>query len=208
MQKYKWLIQLTSFSILLIVCRVAYTSGLMFSFLLWNIFLAAVPLYFSIKALNAEKKTGIVVYSVLWLLFFPNSMYIITDLFHLHKRPGIPLWYDLLLIFSAATNGMILGFLSVGNMEKVLVRFNSTKVRNLVIFCIMVLCGYGIYLGRFERWNSWDIVAQPHNLAYSMYSHIVHPFRNRDTWLISFGFGLWMYLLYGYTRKLKIAHDN
>lgn len=204
MQKYKWLLPLTCFSTLLVVCRVLFTSSLMYSFLVWNIFLAAVPLYLSVKALNAEKKSSLIVYSMLWLLFFPNSMYIVTDLFHLGKKPQVPLWYDLLLIFSSATNGIIYGFLSLSNMEKILNRFSSARVRNLVIFTVMILCGYGIYLGRFERWNSWDVITQPYDLTYSVVSHITHPFKNSDAWLISFCFGMWMYLLYKYVRLVRI----
>lgn len=206
MQKYKWLIPLTSFSVLLITIRVAYTSQLMFSFLLWNIFLAAIPLFLSVQALKTNNKLRLLGYSGLWLLFFPNSMYIITDLFHLTEREQIPLWYDLILLFSSAMNGLIYGFLSLSNMEKIIARLNNNAIRNLLVFCVMLLCGYGIYLGRFERWNSWDIITQPHNLAGSILSHIVHPFRNIDVWSLSFCFGLWMYLLYRYARILRVTH--
>ncbi|HEY9177377.1 MAG TPA: DUF1361 domain-containing protein, partial [Flavipsychrobacter sp.] len=125
MQKYKWLIPLTSFSVLLITIRVAYTSQLMFSFLLWNIFLAAIPLFLSVQALKTNNKLRLLGYSGLWLLFFPNSMYIITDLFHLTEREHIPLWYDLILLFSSAMNGLIYGFLSLSNMEKIIARLNN-----------------------------------------------------------------------------------
>lgn len=206
MQKYKWLLPLTGFSVLLIVARVLYTSEFMFSFLLWNIILALVPLFMSVKALNADTSIKRLVFSCLWLLFFPNSMYIITDLFHLKQRDEIPLWYDLILLFSSAMNGLIYGLLSLSNMEKIIARLNNNILRNLLVFCIMLLCGYGIYLGRFERWNSWDIITQPYSLADSIVSHIRHPFANRDVWMLSFSFGIWMYLLYRYGKTIKVTH--
>ncbi|MCB9047053.1 MAG: DUF1361 domain-containing protein [Chitinophagales bacterium] len=204
MKKYSWLIPLSLFSVLLIIARVVYTSSLMFSFLVWNIFLAAVPLYFSLKALNSNRKLTTTIYSALWLLFFPNSMYIITDLFHLMPRENVPLWFDLLILFSSATNGVLFGFLSLSNMEKTFKKFSSSRMRHVLVLFIMLLCGYGIYLGRFERWNSWDIIAQPYMLSISVMHDIVHPVRNINTWALSLSFGIWMFLLYRFVQKIRL----
>lgn len=195
---------LTIFNTLLIIGRIAYCGKLMFAFLIWNTFLAVVPLYFSVKAINAQKKAPIIGYSILWLLFFPNAMYIITDLFHLTERPGIPLWYDLLLLFSCATNGLILGLLSLRNMDKILSRYLPERSKQLLILMCMILCGYGIYLGRFERWNSWDVITQPYFLISSIAHDIIHPVRNKNVWALSTGFGIWLYLLYRYAQKIRI----
>lgn len=201
-QKYNWLVPSLAFSIVLIIVRVIYMQELMFSFLIWNLFLAAIPLYMSYKALQSSSKSTIIAYSLIWLLFFPNSMYIITDLFHLKNRPDIPLWYDLMLLFSAAMNGIILGLLSIINMEKVFHGFRNKKLKKLATLAVFVLCGYGIYLGRYERWNSWDIVAQPHSLLYDIFSDIRHPFRNSEAWMLSICFAVWMYIIYQHVKRL------
>lgn len=203
MKKYSWLNPLILFNIVLILIRIIYTGKLLFAFLVWNLFLAAVPLYFSVKCTKAGSRAGVLTYACLWLLFFPNSMYIITDLFHLTERAEIPLWYDLLLLFSSATTGVLLRMLSLRNIEKQLPEKVNGRVKNLLVFIVMVLCGYGIYLGRFDRWNSWDVVTQPYYLIKSIAYHIIHPIRNSNVWTLSMFFGVWLYLLYHYSKKLR-----
>lgn len=201
-QKYKWLAPSLIFSCLLITGRVVYTGHFTFLFLLWNLFLAAVPLYLGNKLQTVPNKYIGWLYAALWLLFFPNAMYIVTDLFHLKQRNDIPLWYDLLTLLSSALNGIIMGFLSLRKVEKWMLGFISRKHLSAIIFSLLLLCGYGIYLGRYERWNSWDIVAQPTSLLYHMGHHIIHPFRNIDIWILSTAFAIWMYLLYSYFPKI------
>lgn len=196
LKKYNWLIPSALFSVAMILSRNIYTSNVVFIFLLWNLFLAVVPLYFSHKALQAKKNIYIWMLSGAWLLFFPNAMYIVTDLFHLRERPDAPLWFDLLLLFSTALNGIIMGFLSLYNIEKLLVRYVSRKVSYPIVFLFFVLCGYGVYLGRYERWNSWDVITQPYGLLYDIAYDIVHPFRNKQVWALSASFAMWMFLLY------------
>lgn len=204
MKKYRAILPVTVFSILLIVGRVIYTGELMFCFLLWNIFLAAIPLYFSHKARASTTNIPRLLFSGVWLLFFPNAMYIITDLFHLQDRAVVPLWYDLLLLFSAALNGLAYGLISLRNIDKTWTPFISGRWRHVLIFLVMILCGYGIYLGRFDRWNSWDIVTQPYYLIRCVAYDLIHPLRSKEVWALSTCFGAWLYLLYRYIQKIKI----
>ena len=202
-EKYKWLLPSLCFSGMLIVCRVLYTGHLTFLFLLWNLFLAALPLYFAhrVHLANSSRKGWL--FAALWLLFFPNAMYITTDLFHLYQREYIPLWYDLLLILSAALNGVVLGIISLQKMEQWLVGFIDKRYLSFIVFLVFVMCGYGIYLGRYERWNSWDIVTNPFGLAGDIIHHVIHPFRNKDIWILSAAFGTWMFLIYQQLVRLK-----
>lgn len=188
---------------ILLIGRVVRTGSLMFFFIPWNLFLAVIPLYFSFKLLQTEKKSTAAALLMAWLLFFPNSMYIITDLFHLQERERIPLWYDLIVLFSSAVLGVIVGFLSVMNVEGYLSRYINGRTMPVVMLSFFMLCGYGIYLGRFMRWNSWDIVVQPFALATDMIQDIIHPFRNKECWLLTVLFGTWLYLMYRYFKKLK-----
>ena len=203
-QSYKWLMPSLAFTISLLVWRVCYTGNFTFLFLLWNLFLAGIPLYIVHRLEHREQSIKAKwVHMALWLLFFPNSMYIVTDLFNLKQRGDIPLWFDLLTLLSAALNGVIMGFHSLYKIEGHLAGFLHKKYRPLLLFAIMLLCAYGIYLGRYERWNSWDIVAQPFSLFSNMAHHILHPFRNKDVWVLSMVFATWMYLLY--THIVRIA---
>ncbi|HRG59564.1 MAG TPA: DUF1361 domain-containing protein [Bacteroidia bacterium] len=166
------------FSLLLILFRIYFTSGLYLSFLLWNLFLAWLPYYFSnhlLQYFQQGKATWkLVLLFSLWLLFFPNSPYIITDLFHLTNHGEMPLWYDLAIIFSIAWSGLILGFLSLMQVHYFLIQKFGEFKSWLQIACIQLLCAYGIYLGRYERFNSWDILTQP----FSLFNEILDLFCN------------------------------
>lgn len=202
-EKYKWLLPSLAFSIALTLVRIAYTGYSLYFWMNWNLFLAIIPLYISYKARTTNKRSHRWLLGVLWLLFFPNAIYMVTDLFHLSPTQDIPLWYDLLLLFSMALNGIILGMLSLNNIEQAISTMLKKKVMHITTFSLLFLCGYGIYLGRYERWNSWDIVTQPHLLLSSIVQHVIHPFNNLEVWAISFSFSIWMYLLYQYMNRLK-----
>ncbi|RYE58344.1 MAG: DUF1361 domain-containing protein [Sphingobacteriales bacterium] len=198
---YRHLLPLLLFTIILVLVRVAITESPRYIFLLWNVFLAILPLYFSNKAVTTTKNLMFAFWSGLWMLFLPNSFYIVTDLYHLGISTGIPQWFDLVLISSAAANGIIYSFLSLRNIELRLNGLFNTSVISLLLGLMMLLCGYGVYLGRYNRWNSWDIVCNPLSLVRDIAFHVMHPFRNVDVWGLSLVFGLWMYLLYMAFRK-------
>jgi uncharacterized membrane protein len=133
-------------------------------FLGWNLFLAWVPLLlaFYLKK-HFTFKWGVRFYMVLgiWLLFFPNAPYIITDLIHLNERYNPAAWYDILLLFSSALNGLLLGFYSLYLVHNKLRMQFSERTTWILVFGFSVLSGYGIYLGRVLRWNSWDLFFHP-----------------------------------------------
>ena len=205
-KSYKWLAPSVAFTLLLIIIRMVCSETLVFVFIPWNIFLAILPLYFSYKAIKAANNKLTFLYTALWLLFFPNAMYIVTDLFHLQVRKNVPLWYDLLVLFSAAINGVTLGFLSLYNIEKLLVQKVRAKHVAISIFAVFILCGYGIYLGRYLRWNSWDIVVQPFSLLSDIAYDLRHPLRNAESWSLSILYGVWLYLIYRYLRKIPLQY--
>jgi uncharacterized membrane protein len=95
-----------------------------FLFINWNLFLAAIPWALSsIVVANPKLKHNgfaLVALVLAWLVFFPNSPYILTDLLHLRAMLGVPCWYDLLMILSFAWTGLLFGFLSLRDMETLL----------------------------------------------------------------------------------------
>jgi uncharacterized membrane protein len=106
----KWLMLSCLFSIGLTAFRVVYTKQYLFVWLGWNLFLALVPFFITNAAIRRpqwiERNSRFAILFTVWLLFIPNSFYIITDLFHLRMRSEVPLWFDLALIFSFAWNGI------------------------------------------------------------------------------------------------------
>lgn len=202
-KKYQWLLPQLSFTMLMFAGRWVRTQNLTFAFIGWNLFLALIPLYFSYKASELRSKWMQYACMLTWLAFFPNSIYIVTDLMHLAQRSDMPLWYDLLLLFSAALNGVVFGFLSLHNVEQWLQLQPYRKLSRPIIFLLLLGCGFGIYLGRYQRWNSWDVIADPWALASDIARHILHPIRYIQCWMVSLFFGWWMFVAYHFFRNMR-----
>ena len=201
-RKYKWLLPMLSFPLTLLLMRIVHTRTITFVFLPWNLFLAFLPMVFSHWLHKTNDKVSAWCMFGLWLLFFPNAMYIVTDLFHLKESGAAPQWFDLLLLFSAALTGVLMGMSSLQNVEKFLKAKLSPRLVHASVFGIFLLCGYGIYLGRYLRWNSWDIFTQPFGLLLDIAHDVRHPFRAIDTWALTGLFATWLFLLYRYGRPL------
>lgn len=193
------------FSLSLYLFRVWYSGSFLFLFIPWNLFLAWLPLFFSSKIKNAELSIKNSLLFALWLLFFPNSPYLITDLFHLQQREGVPLYYDLVLLFMAAWNGLLMGLYSLRNIEQLLLkRLPANKVRAIVSSCL-VLCGFGIYLGRYDRYNSWHLLTQPYDLLKGILSKIIYPASHPGAWAVTILFAVLLLLIYETLKKMP-AH--
>jgi uncharacterized membrane protein len=169
----RMLILSVTFSIGLNLFRTLYTGRASFYFLIWNLFLAAVPYFISRALLRhpqwIENRLKFWPAFTCWLLFVPNSFYILTDLFHLHERPEVPLWFDLALIFSFAWNGLLLGILSVRQMEKIVEVKLGLRSELLFLLPIMFLNALGIFIGRYLCYNSWDVVTNPLHLHTTLF---------------------------------------
>jgi uncharacterized membrane protein len=204
---HQWLAASCLFSFFLLCVRVIATGRLTYVFLLWNLFLAFIPFAISqwlfkniAVAGNKLKLTAIILG---WLLFIPNSFYILTDLFHLGQFSSAPKWFDLLLIFSFAWNGLLLGTLSLRKMELVVQAASGRKVSLVFVFAVMVLIAFGIYVGRFLRYNSWDVIVQPFALFEEIAAMIGHPFHNKMEWGMILCYALFMSLLYITIRQMS-----
>lgn len=157
-------------------------SGTMdYDFLLWNLFLAWLPLVMSYMASSFASKRRFValtvpIAAVLWLLFFPNAPYILTDLFHLrHPRENVPVWFDTLLINWFAWTGLLIGVFSLFIMHDLVRKAFGRVTGWLFVMVVGTLCGVGIYIGRFLRWNSWDVILHPYERLSEMLYYVLHP---------------------------------
>jgi uncharacterized membrane protein len=199
------LILCSFFSIGLMSFRIIYTGHLLFAFLAWNLFLAFVPYAISkrMSAASINNKWKFLLYSFAWLLFIPNSFYIITDLFHLDMNEEVPLWYDLALLLSFAWSGLLFGILSVRQMEKLFESNFNEKFDLLFIFSVMALNGFGIYIGRYLRFNSWDVVTNPFQLISDILYLFVHPIRSRFDWSMIVCYTILLTMIYFTIKKLN-----
>lgn len=173
--------------------------------LMWNLFLAWIPLLFALVArrLKSKKLTSLFFVGC-WLLFFPNAPYIITDLVHLHNLDKQLWWYDSLGIFVAAFTGLLIGIYSIQIVHNLLNTFFSRAGAWLLIFGSMMASGFGIYLGRFSRLNSWNIVSDPMYLVKICIRDLQNPLALKTTLL--FGFVLSVIYIAYYTL-FNIEHE-
>lgn len=193
---------------LLLTVRIKVTESFHYAFLIWNLFLAFIP--YVITFILGSQKTWqrswwtFLPLFVLWLLFLPNTPYLISDLQHLHYAPKAMVWYDALLLFIFAAYGLYIMTLTIQEMKGILSEKIPMKWIPVVITSIFILCGFGIYLGRFLRWNSWDILQNPMTLFEDIVMRIRHPFTYAQTWVVTFGYaGITSLFYVWYTSLLK-----
>jgi uncharacterized membrane protein len=202
----QWLIISCAFSCMLVAARALVTGEQTFLFLIWNLFLAFVPYAISewlstrIRLMESRVTLGLILF--VWLVFIPNSFYILTDLFHLYDRHDAPRWFDLLLIFSFAWNGLLLGLLSVRRVETILQAVSGRSFSLLIVFAVMWLNAFGVYIGRYLRFNTWDVISKPFSLFSELLDIIVHPVHNRMNWGMIFIYAVFMTVLYVTIKKM------
>ena len=165
----------------LVIARVYYSDSGRYIGLVWNLFLAWIPflLAYSAYILSWRRIMAylvIPIFSFLWLIFFPNAPYILTDLQHLSQTPGAaPVWYDVIMLVWFSWTGMLLGIVSLNLMQEIIRREFSRGMGWAFVFSVAGLSSVGIYVGRFIRLNSWDILQEPANTADSLWSWLADP---------------------------------
>ena len=208
---YLILLMMCTFGIMLSVLRVVATGSTMFLFLNWNLFLAIIPFvvtrFVVYKKAIIDKRLFLVVL-VFWLLFFPNSPYILTDLFHLKKSTSMPLWYDLILVLSYAWAALVFGFMSLSDIQKMSATHFGQRITTIGIIVILFVSSFGVYLGRYLRWNSWDIVTNPLRLLGDIGNEIFHPFDHPRTWGVTLVLGCFLNLAYFSLQAIRKERYN
>jgi uncharacterized membrane protein len=158
-----------------------HTGDSFYEFLVWNLILAWVPFVLALAAYaSARRKMTVaaVAFSALWLIFFPNAPYLLTDFIHLHETPETPLWYDGLMLAAFAWTGLLLGFASLYLMQMMWRRAAGTLASWLGVVAALALGSFGVYLGRFPRFNSWDALVRPRSIAHVIATELENPFQN------------------------------
>lgn len=195
------------FSIALVVLWMINTGTNHFIWLPWNLFLAFIPYVISYQLEQRpswlESRWRFFTCLLLWLLFLPNSFYILTDLFHLRSYPNSSQWYDLVMIFSFAWNGLLLGILSVQQMERIVVNTFLRGNEFLFLLPVMLLNGWGVYIGRVMRYNTWDVVANPVDLLNDAGAMALHPFQYTYAWAMIIVMGVLTSLIYLSIKRLS-----
>lgn len=173
------------------------------SFLVWNLVLAFIP--WLISAILHVRRFAVrsvqLFLMLLWLLFFPNAPYILTDIIHLGKGKSFLLYYDLIILLAYSFTGLFYAFVSLHLIESILARDFHIKRPFIISVFELYLCAFGIYLGRFLRWNSWDIVLHGRTILSDIGIRVIRPVFYVDTWMFVFFFGTMLVLYYQRDRK-------
>ncbi|WP_236951666.1 DUF1361 domain-containing protein [Mariniflexile rhizosphaerae] len=174
--------------------RIKLNHSFFYLFLIWNLFLAIIPFVItSYLTLQPNiKKMKLILWFGIWLLFLPNAPYIITDLMHLRLNPDSYLWLDILVVTSFACNGLLLFYLSVLDMKNILKTYIKKPVNDILLITLLFLSSFGIYLGRFLRYNSWEILSNPKYLILDIFNIALQPITYREAWLFTFLFGIFL----------------
>lgn len=194
--------------VFLVAARIAYSDTRRYTGLTWNLFLAWIPFvlaYFS-HALSWKKPLVHFVFPLtafIWLIFFPNAPYILTDLQHLAKETSsAPLWYDVIVMVWFAWTGLLLGLVSLYLMHDVVQRTFGRSLGWAFIFSVSLLSGFGVYLGRFVRFNSWDILNDPKEIVVTILGLAIDPSMR----LIAFTILFAVFYLFVYLTLYSFAH--
>lgn len=144
---------------------------------------------------------------VCWLAFFPNAPYVLTDIIHLGREGSAPVWYDLILLLSYGFAGLLYGFVSLQMIENSLNSgLHKKRAWLLSVFMIYLSC-FGIYLGRFLRWNSWDLVTNLEDVLSDIFQRVINPFAYSTTWVFTILFGTLLNILFWSYKSFKLP-DN
>ena len=174
------LVLLSLFVLGMLAVRVLYSSTLDHGWIAWNLLLAWVPFLLALvvyeRARSGASLAVLGVLGALWLLFFPNAPYIVTDLKHLGDGGrAVPLLYDVLLLSAAAWTGLLLGLTSLFLIHAVARRLIGAVNAWALVVGVLALSSFGIYLGRVQRWNSWDVFVRPEALLAQIGGGLLHP---------------------------------
>jgi uncharacterized membrane protein len=180
--------------------RIERTGDPYYRFLVWNLFLAWVPFWLAVAAYARAARRGVDPIGgallVLWLLFFPNAPYMLTDFIHLGTSPAAPVWYDALMLSAFAWTALLLGFASLYLVQLVARRAAGQAWSWLVVVCALALGSFGVYLGRFVRFNSWDALLHPGRVAEVIHTRLESPFEH--PLMVAALLALTAFLLVGY----------
>jgi uncharacterized membrane protein len=192
----------TVFAVVLSFIRFVISGTTRYDFLIWNLFLAWLPLIFA-WLLYIRTPKGLTwswpnfgLFAA-WLIFLPNAFYLVTDFIHLRRTSQVDIVFDIILFSTYAFCGIILGLTALYLVHTSAIKRFGTRAHYLPA-AVLLLCGFAIYLGRYLRWNSWDIITNPFGLLFDVSSSVIDPANHPLTFattLLFYGFLGLLYLV-------------
>ncbi len=200
-QAFYPLLMTTLLALAFFIGRVYLSHSRVYLFMVWNLFLAWIPYWCSLWAsylyLQQPRRWWLIgVVAALWLAFFPNAPYIITDFVHLRLNERFPWWYELGFFTTFALNGLFLGLVSLRAMQLLVEKSAGWWLGWLFALSVIGLSGLGIYLGRFLRWNSWDLLTNPDEVLMDVAVRVLYPTQHLQTYGVTLMFAGLLFVCY------------
>ena len=175
-------------SIILLTGRIMFSDSLRYVFLIWNLVLATVPALLAWWLVERLKTRSWfawqqVLISAGVIAFLPNTFYLITDFVHLRQTSEASLYFDVVMLSSFVFNGMVLGFITIHLLHRQLIKGLGEQSALMAVMFIFLLASFATYLGRFTRFNTWDILLRPAGLLFDVSDRFVNPSLHTDTYL-------------------------
>ena len=210
-QEFRALIKLSLIALLLVICRLILPNHRSLGFLIYNLFLAFIPLIIStyIRYYSSKKNTKItnLICGIIWLIFFPNAPYILTDGLHVigpssaYVVIDVAIWIYILLI------AFWIALLSLDDIETILMKQVKNRLFvHVLVALIILISAYGIYLGRDLRLNSWDIILRPYSLIEFIYQSFANETPGFFNWNAVVFYSIIIYL--GYLIHIRNQKDK
>jgi len=187
------------------IAHVLLNRSIEFWYMPWNLFLAWVPMLFS-SLLIVKKhwaKPAKLFLLIAWLVFLPNSFYVVTDIIHINDQMRVNQTFDVLVLMTTIAPAFLVGLYSLWHIDRMLL--SKLPQRKLALLCISLLCGIAIYIGRELRWNSWDIVANPLLLLRDLFATMSSPASLLQLLLVAVSFSVSIMAAYYLWTKLLLA---
>lgn len=196
-----------------LIGRILVTDSGRYLFLFWNLLLAMIPLAVLYVLKNNLKKTPWlsslnVILTFVFVAFLPNAFYIVTDYTHLRGASEININYDILLITSFAITGLIWGYCATLEFHRQLETRLSPKKALGLISLIFLASSFAIYLGRFVRWNSWDILFQPAAIIFDVSEQVINPRMHENAYYYTGAFFLFLISVHLVLWQLMKAYSS
>ncbi len=202
---FQFLLPKLTLAVMMNVIRIFLVGQYSYVYMNWNLFLALFPLLFLFLFEREKNIFFRILTFLLWILFLPNSVYLVSDFIHIRNTgPEWILWYDGIMLFLYASIGIFVNAFMLLKMKKILFPKKNIYQRVFVIL-IAILTSFGIYLGRYLRFNSWDIFYIPSKiLSHSI--NLVGEKINHPVFLTTIFF--YSLLIYVTTRSFQKIIEN
>lgn len=209
-QEFRALIKLSLIAVLLVICRLVLPNHRSLGFLIYNLFLAFIPLIIStyIRYYSSKKtKISNLICGIIWLIFFPNAPYILTDGLHVIGPSSAFVFIDVVIWIYILLIAFWIALLSLDDIETILLKQVKNRLFvHVVVAFITFISAYGIYLGRDLRLNSWDIVLRPYSLIEFIYQSFANETPGFFNWNAVVFYSIIIYL--GYLIHIRNQKDK